>query len=217
MKISVIMAATLDPFTYECENGFVITSASNMGYKFKRAVDSFLGQSYKNKELIIVSDGCKRVGEIVNISYSAEKHSKLIKLLELRKQPTFSGLIRKTGLEIATGEIICFLDADDFIGREHLRIIADNFNPRKHDWCYYNDYLVRNINDIYVEERDVQPERTKVGTSSIVFRGGLEVEWPDINGHDWYMIEKYLLPLDGIKIRTAEYFVCHCSQLAIDN
>ena len=49
MKISVIMASFLQ-----------MGHKTNQDIKFVRAVKSFLNQTYKDKELIIVSDGCQK-------------------------------------------------------------------------------------------------------------------------------------------------------------
>ena len=48
-----------------------------------------------------------------------------------------------------------------------------------------------------------------IGTSSIAHKRNLDIIWDDGYGHDWNMIEKCLLPYNGIKIVTPEYFVCH--------
>ena len=50
MKFSVIMASYLGNYP---------GCANNREAKFIRSVKSFLNQSYDNKELIIVSDGCE--------------------------------------------------------------------------------------------------------------------------------------------------------------
>jgi glycosyltransferase involved in cell wall biosynthesis len=216
MKISVVMGVTLDSFKYICDNGFIVTSATNREEKFKRAVQSFLDQTYKNKELIIVADGCPRVGEVVSENYENPWRYGLIRLRNIEKQMVFSGEVRQTGIDIARGSIICFLDSDDYLGKEHLKTIVDNFNPQEYDWCYYNDFLVRDINRPASYERNTQPVAAKIGTSSIAFKRGIEFQFLSGSGHDWRSIDKYLLSLKGIKIKTPAYFVCHCSQLGID-
>ena len=50
MRISVIMPVYLGEYP---------TRGSNPEYKFKRAVETYIDQEYKDSELIIVSDGCR--------------------------------------------------------------------------------------------------------------------------------------------------------------
>jgi glycosyltransferase involved in cell wall biosynthesis len=54
-KASVIMASFLGDYP---------NAASNRDKKLIRAVNSFINQSYENKELVIVSDGCTKTYEI---------------------------------------------------------------------------------------------------------------------------------------------------------
>jgi len=55
LKVTVIMASYLQDYS---------GSAKNREKKFIRAVKSFKNQTYENKELIIVSDGCIKTIEL---------------------------------------------------------------------------------------------------------------------------------------------------------
>jgi len=200
-KMSVIMASCLSPYP---------NSASNPEAKFIRAVNSFLKQTYKNKELIIVADGCKKTMEIYDELFSDQPE---IFINYIEKQPTFSGKIRTIGLSEATGDITCYLDHDDFIGDRHLEIIESNFED-KYDWVYYNDYIVKNYKMGDIVTRDVEPEMCRIGTSSFAHK--MDFVWPCGYGHDWLVISQYLLPLKYKKIPTPEYYVCHVPGLGID-
>ena len=72
MKISVIMASYLGQY-----NG----CASNRVDKFKRAIDSFIYQTYSNCELIIIADGCDITEDLYNSYYINSLHQNEIGIL----------------------------------------------------------------------------------------------------------------------------------------
>jgi glycosyltransferase involved in cell wall biosynthesis len=198
--ISVIMPVNLSPYKHGN-----IKCASDPEYKFKRAVQSYLDQTFKDSELIIISDGCSKAEDIY-LKYYSNNKSIIFKIIE--KQIDFSGNIRQSGIELAKGEIICYLDHDDFFGRDHLKYINESF---KNDWVYYDDFIITGKNDhgFNATKRDVVPQFCSIGTSSIAHKRSLNVVWGDGYGHDWRMIEKYLLRFPHSKIPKAEYYVCH--------
>ena len=202
MRISVIMPVNLKPY------GVNTRSASNPGYKFQRAIQSYLNQTFKDSQLIIVSDGCQEANDIYENNYI---HISSIKFKYIDKQVLFSGVPRHEGIEMATGNIICYLDHDDIIGKNHLQIISDNFDIENYEWIYYNDYLVlgKNKKTFNIGERDVIVQLNYIGTCSVAHRRDIPVIWGDGYGHDWYMIESSLLKLRHTKIANPEYYVCH--------
>lgn len=214
MRISVIMPVNLSPYQSVPEpntDQFIISSAPDPERKFIRAVDSFLYQTFKDCELIIIADGSKRAEEIY-LQYYKDIPNIRFKLID--KQATYSGVVRQTGIKMAKGEIICYLDHDDMFGNDHLKIISDNFNTYALDWVFYDDYIASGE---VVLVREVAPEICKIGTSSIAHRRNIKVKWGNNYGHDWYMIEKYLLPLHGAKITIPLYYVCHNSDINVNS
>jgi glycosyltransferase involved in cell wall biosynthesis len=201
MRISVIMPVCLKPY------GINTRSASDPEYKFKRAIQSYLNQTFKDSELIIISDGSEEANDIYENNYI---HIKSIKYKYIDKQVLFSGVPRRIGIEMATGEIICYLDHDDVIGKNHLQVINDNFDS-KYAWIYYNDYLVygKDKTGFNVGEREVITELNYIGTCSVAHRRDVPVQWGDDYAHDWRMIKSSLLHLPHIKIQTPQYYVCH--------
>jgi len=203
MRFSIIMPVNLSPYSWKKRK-----SATNSSPKFVRAVISFLQQKFTGAELIIVSDGCDIAkGLYLNLFQSNTN----VQFTQIPKQPVFSGLVRQTGIEMAQGELICYLDHDDFFGKDHLSIISENFDTEKYDWVYFSDILVQEVeNGNYVGvNRPVQLERSHIGTSMIAHKRSLNVVWGDGLCHDWRMIEDYLLDHKGLKIPTPAYFVCH--------
>jgi glycosyltransferase involved in cell wall biosynthesis len=201
------MPAYLKPYAFDG-----IRSASNPQNKFIRAGISFIEQSFKDAELIIISDDCDIAEKLYEDNFLFYSR---IRFKRIKKQPIFSGFVRQTGIEMAKGEIICYLDHDDFLGKDHLGIINEHFDITKYDWTFFNDYLIKGKEgeNLLFREREVKPELFYIGTSMIAHKKNLNVVWPDGYTHDWRMIEKYLLPHLGIKIPTAQYYVCHFHEI----
>lgn len=203
MRISVIMASYLNEYVSGPHK-----SATNREFKFRRAVNSYLTQTFKDSELIIVSDGCEKTIRIYNDEYS---NYPSIRLIQIEKQPLFSGNVRQVGLNNARGQIICYLDTDDFFGQNHLEII-NKFDDKNYDWCYYDDYIFDGKNK---KLRIVKPQHCYIGTSSFCHKKNCPFKWEDGYGHDWKSIQK-ILNLKYYKLETPEYIVCHIHGLKID-
>ena len=117
-KVSLIMMSYLSDYP---------GARSNPVPKFKRAVDSFLQQSYKNSELIIVSDGC----ELTNEEYFKHfRNYPNIKLVKTEKSEfRWPGHKRQQGINVATGDWIGYLDSDDVIHPDHIKNIVSHIEP----------------------------------------------------------------------------------------
>lgn len=202
MRISVIMPVYLGEYTTWGDN----QGASNPIEKFVRAVNSFLAQSFKDAELIIISDGCKDAEDIYQLNW---KQTPSIRFKALDKQSDFSGVVRQTGIEMAQGEIICYLDHDDKFGENHLQVISDNFDTSKYDWVYYDDYTVHNTEFTDLRKRDNIIALGRIGTSSIAHKRSLNVVWGNGYGHDFKLIEDYLLHYQVHKIPAPQYYCAH--------
>lgn len=198
IDISVIMPVFLGEYE-GCGN--------NREEKFIRAVNSFLIQDFRNKELVIVSDGCDKSEQIYRFAF---KDNPNIRFFKIDKQPLFSGNVRQKGLNEARGGIITYLDSDDMIDHQHLSIIHKQFDMKEYDWVYYNDYW---FDGKVKAEHNVKVEYTSIGTSSIAHKRRCRIIWQDGWGHDWLTINKYLKKLPYRKIETPQYLICHINGL----
>lgn len=198
-KVSVIMASYLLNYP---------GAASERDKKFVRAVNSFKKQTYQNKELIIVSDGCPLTIEIYNRFFSNDSN---IKLISIPKQPLYSGEMRNVALKVADGDIISYLDSDDVLGPNHLQTIVDQFNLEEYDWVFYNDLLLLDKDFKKFHLRIVEPRWASIGTSSISHKKNINVEWTIGYGHDFIFMLK--LASNGLRYKKLEkmpqYIVCH--------
>lgn len=205
VKVSVIMASYL---------GVYPNRSSNPEQKFIRSVKSFITQSYENKELIIVSDGCNKTNEIYKNMFDKFPN---IKLVSIDKQNIYSGECRNAGLRVATGDIIVYLDNDDVLGKKHIELIVEQYTEDI-DLVYYDDYLVRSSDFKKLEKRIVETRYGSIGTSSISHRNlnnekykHIKKWWPTGYGHDWVFL--MTLITNGLQFKklekTPQYLVCH--------
>ncbi len=205
MKISVIMASFLG-----------MPNRQKLDLKFKRAVNSFLKQTYEDKELIIVSDGCEKTTQIYEEFFSKNEN---IKLIPIPKQPLYSGVMRNIAYDIADGQIITYLDADDVIGKTHLQTIADQFDINQWDAVYYDDWMLLNKDFSKFHARIVEPRYGSIGTSSIshkhpkLLKNGEYLKFSIGYGHDFCFFMK--IASLGYKFKKLDkppfYIVCHYS------
>jgi glycosyltransferase involved in cell wall biosynthesis len=206
MKISVVMPSFLEEYQIDQNK-----SASNREFKLERAIDSFLMQTHRDSELIVISDGCEKTCELINSKYESFLDEEKIKLFKIDKQPTFSGRVRAEGLARVSGELVCYLDSDDMLGPYHLGTINAHYD-KSMQWMYYDDFLYDgNTKKI----RTVKPDNCKIGTSSFCHLSTTAVSWQDGYGHDWKTISK-LLNFKYKKMTTPEYLVCHLSAINLD-
>lgn len=108
----------------------VIIPAYQVEPYISRCLDSVLSQTYQNLEILVIDDGSKDASGKIADEYAA-KDSRVKVIHKIN-----AGLpqARKTGVENATGELIGFVDADDWI------------EPDMYE-CLYNS-LVQNNTDI---------------------------------------------------------------------
>lgn len=179
--------------------------ASDRVNKFHRAINSFINQDFQKAdiELIISSDGCEITDRLYYEFYSEIDN---IKIIKNEKQLIYSGKIRQFGVNLAKGEVLCFLDTDDVIGKSHLTNIS--IGIKNSDWCYWDDYISSSHGLII---RPTILEYGCCGTSTIAYKKKLQTTWEgcDGYGHDFTFIQKLLtISQNYNKIYDCQYY-CH--------
>ena len=102
----------------------------------KRAIRSVVGQTYKNIELIVVNDNgddgaySPRVEEVVRSFAAHDDRVRLLKPSE-HKNGAFA---RNRGVEASSGELIAFLDDDDWWEPEKIERQVAAFASLSDDW-----------------------------------------------------------------------------------
>jgi glycosyltransferase involved in cell wall biosynthesis len=192
MKFSIVMPSLLQDYP---------GSSTGKQDKIIRAIGSALTQSFKDFELIVISDGCDLTDWIVK-----KFTDKRVRSFRVERSGLFSNDARNKGITEAKGDYIIYLDADDLWGTDHLKIFADNL--KKYDWVYSNDYIHYGQD---WEERICDIEQFQhCGTSNICHSRKLGLRWIETGyGHDYHFIQQLLQFKKYSQIPTAQYHVCH--------
>lgn len=110
-----------------------------------RAVDSLLCQKYKNLEIILINDGSPDRCPDICEKY-AEQDSR-VKVIH-QKNAGLSAA-RNSGLEIATGEYLTFIDSDDFVGNEYVSQLVEGLESSGADVACCGINIVDDTEKIY--------------------------------------------------------------------
>ena len=102
----------------------VVMPIYNVEKHLEKAIESVLAQTFQNFEIILVDDcspdSCPQICDAYVSKY------KKISVIHHEKNKGLSGA-RNTGLDVAKGEYIWFMDSDDFHILHYLKDNAGNY------------------------------------------------------------------------------------------
>ncbi|MDR1758982.1 MAG: glycosyltransferase [Fibrobacter sp.] len=110
----------------------IIVPIYNVEKYLPRCMDSLLNQTLKDIEIIMVDDGSPDNCPAMCDEYA--KQDNRIKVIH--KKNGGLGFARNSGLEIATGKYIAFLDSDDFIDIRMYETLLNYAEENQLDTCY---------------------------------------------------------------------------------
>jgi len=204
MKISVVMASYL---------GYYQNAAKNRDVKIIRAIESVRAQTYTDWELLIIGDSCERTKQ--TIKHLVDDKIKFYNL-KYKRSGLFQPFPRNAGIQLSTGELICYLDIDDLFFPNHLKNIVEQVND-DHDWYWFDDYVWNGSidNDVYkIDNWNIQKralEFTMCGTSNIAHKKRDKIYWFGSGyKHDWHFIINIMNKYPNYKYITgSEYMIAH--------
>lgn len=98
----------------------VIVPVHNLEKYLVRCIESIIGQTYKNLEIILIDDGSTDTsGQIIDEFKKKDNRIKVI-----HKENGGESNARNTGLRMATGEYIAFCDCDDWMDLDMYETLA---------------------------------------------------------------------------------------------
>lgn len=111
----------------------IVVPVYNVEPYLNRCVESLVGQTYSNLQIILVDDGSKD-----NCPYICDKWATLDKRIEvIHKLNSGLGLSRNEGLKQVKGKYVCFVDSDDYIHETTVEKLYNRIEENDADICYY--------------------------------------------------------------------------------
>lgn len=99
----------------------IIAIAYNVEKYLDKCIDSLANQTYKNLEIILVDDGSS--DDCPKICDEWAKKDDRIKVIHKKNGGVSDA--RNKGMEIATGDYIAFVDADDYLSKNMYEVLVD--------------------------------------------------------------------------------------------
>ncbi|MBE5812129.1 MAG: glycosyltransferase [Clostridiales bacterium] len=110
----------------------VIVPIYNVEKYLSRCIDSILNQTYKNLEIILVDDGSTdNCGKICDEYVKKDNRIRVI-----HQANSGLSMARNTGLDIATGDYIGFVDSDDYIHPQMYEILSKSLIKNNADLVF---------------------------------------------------------------------------------
>lgn len=168
MTVSLIMQAYLGEYP---------GSRSNSIHKFHRAVKSFIDQTDKESELIIVSDGCSIVHQEYFSNYKDNDRIKYVFVdkntpnMYEGEEKYYRGLPRQVGRSLVIGEITTYMDSDDYLLNNAIESIKKRWNSFDHNSIVgiYNSSWIDN--QVMFDREDLMGESTMCTGDSFKIKG----------------------------------------------
>lgn len=116
----------------------IIVPVFNVEKYLARCIESIIKQTFKDWELILINDGSKDNSGKICDEYATKDNR--IKVIHKKNEGVSKA--RNTGIALAKGEYICFIDSDDWIEATYL----SNFETNR---CHYDFYFSGIFYDTY--------------------------------------------------------------------
>ena len=152
----------------------IIIPVYNSELYLNACIDSILGQTYQNFEIILVDDGSTDRSPCLCDQYAEQDER--VRVIHQDNQGVSAA--RNNGLNLATGDLVSFIDSDDTLDEDMYELLVKLFEEKRADitHCGYKHIvgdeirLVHDTHEVIVQQRD-EALRCLVGGQ--LFAGGL--------------------------------------------
>ena len=149
----------------------IIIPAYNIENYIAKCLDSLLNQTYKNLEIIVVDDGSSdNTGKIIDDYISKYGNIKVI-----HKKNAGVSAARNSGIEVASGDYIGFVDGDDTVDKEMFEVLIDNATKYGADisHCGYKMVFPSRI-DYYYNTGELIEQDNELGLKDLILGHRIE-------------------------------------------
>lgn len=129
----------------------VVIPVFNQEQYLRKSIPSVLAQTYSNLEIICVNDGSTDKSRDILEEYS--RADLRIKIIDKENGGLVDAIL--VGIQSITGEYVCFLDSDDYLGDNYIKYFVDNIG--NFDFIAAGHYLDNNgqlTKNLVIDERD---------------------------------------------------------------
>ena len=141
----------------------VIVPIYNVGKYVRKCVESLMNQTYSNLEIILVDDGSTDSSGII-----CDELSELDdRIIVVHKKNAGVSSARNTGIDMATGDYICFVDGDDFVISEYVEYML-NLTLEHNADVTVSSKVFNNFNDKQFQNNKVEVLTGELATEAIL-------------------------------------------------
>lgn len=133
----------------------VVVPIYNTADYLTKCVNSITSQTYRNLEILLIDDGSSE--ETVKMCDLLAETDSRIKVIHQENRGLSE--TRNRGMELATGEYICFIDSDDYIEKNMIETLLKTIEQTNADVCESSFYIhLKNgdIKDVSCEQKGVK-------------------------------------------------------------
>lgn len=129
-------------------NVSIITPVYNVERCIEKTINSIINQSSKNFELLLIDDGSKDKSiEIAeNLLINSDVNYRIIK-----QENGGVSVARNKGISEAKGEYVCFLDSDDYINKDYIKLMYEKASACDCDLIFCDYTQVDSKGQVLVE------------------------------------------------------------------
>lgn len=124
----------------------VIIPVYNAEKYLKQCLDAIINQTLKDIEIICINDGSTDSSLKILKEYSLKDN----RIVLLNQENGGAGAARNKGLEVAKGEYLSFLDADDFFEKDMLELAYDKCSQNNADFLVFRSDKFDMIQNKYI-------------------------------------------------------------------